>query len=62
MLIREKPSNLNNFVKINNEKTIYELSLIGIFPKFMDNLYTYFEKTKELDEFLLNKEFEQWMN
>lgn len=62
MLIRKTPKNPEKYKKIRNEKMIYELAIIGIQPKYMDNSYSYFEITKELKEYLKDKEFEQWMN
>ena len=44
MVIRETPKDVNQYIIIDNDDMIYQLSVKGIFPKYIDNQQAYFDK------------------
>jgi hypothetical protein len=44
MVIRGTPININNYIQVSDDYIIYKLSEQGIFPKYIDNDYAYFEE------------------
>ena len=44
MVIRGTPKNIDKYVTVDNDEIIYQLSQLGIFPKYIDNQQAYFEK------------------
>lgn len=62
MVIRQTPKDKHKYVIINNSKMIYELSELGIFPKYMDNINLYFAKSDKLSKYFKEKDFEEWWN
>lgn len=62
MLIRQTPKNKEQYKKIRNTQTIYELELLDIHPKYADSNYCYFLITDELLDYFKRKELEQWLS
>ena len=46
MVIRGTPNNINDYIIVENDDMIYELSVKGIFPTYIDNQRAYFERKK----------------
>jgi hypothetical protein len=46
MVIRGTPKNESKYIMIENDDIIYELSVKGIFPRYINNQRAYFEKEK----------------
>ena len=44
MVIRGTPNDITKYIEVNNDELIYQLSVKGIFPKYIDNNKAYFEK------------------
>jgi hypothetical protein len=44
MVIRGTPKDASQYIVINNDDIIYQLSIKGIFPKYIDNIQAYFNK------------------
>ena len=44
MVIRGTPKDVNQYIIIDNDDMIYQLSVKGIFPKYIDNQQAYFDK------------------
>lgn len=44
MVIRGTPKNTNQYIIIDNDNIIYQLSVKGIFPKYIDKQQAYFDK------------------
>ena len=44
MVIRETPKDASQYIVINNDDIIYQLSIKEIFPKYIDNTQAYFDK------------------
>jgi hypothetical protein len=51
MIIRDKPKDLINYIKVDSN-TSYILSQNGFFPKYIDNDYIYYVKTNSLIEYM----------
>jgi hypothetical protein len=44
MVIRGTTKDASQYIVINNDDIIYQLSIKGIFPKYIDNTQAYFDK------------------
>ena len=51
MMIRQTPTNIENFVKVNSELS-EKLHELGFIPRYIDNEWIYYEKTKEIENIL----------
>lgn len=52
MVIRGTPKDVNHYIIIYDDKKIYDLSMLGVFPKYIDNDYAYFESNKIVLDYL----------
>ena len=44
MVIRGTPKDIKKYVLIDDDNILYQLSIKGIFPKYIDNKQAYFDK------------------
>ena len=44
MVIRGTPKDASQYIIIDNDDIIYQLSIKGIFPKYIDKTQAYFDK------------------
>lgn len=44
MVIRGTPKDVSKYIEVDNDDMIYQLSVKGIFPKYINNQKAYFDK------------------
>ena len=65
MVVRGTPkNNMDKYITINNDNIIYQLSRLGIFPKYIDDKQAYFEKQNLtldiINDIIYKGEIEHW--
>lgn len=48
MVTRGTPKHIERYIKVCDDDKIYRLSVKGFFPQFIDNVFAYFEYTKDI--------------
>lgn len=65
MVIRRTPQDIEKYIIIEDDNIIYELSIKGIFPIYIDNERAYFEReqvTLDIINDIVSKGEKHWKN
>lgn len=64
MVIRNTPKDINKYIMVSDDNAIYQLSLMDIYPLYIDNETAYFKKEQLtldiINDILAKGEIEHW--